>query len=325
MPLTGANSYPPTMQEVIAHWTPVNASLGATPLLLKSAYSLTNFTADRTAIVNAIIALEPFNNTLQQALSDRDIKKAAIKPRTAQFRNAVRYFLQATPYENALATQPQLDTNESKFLQPLDDMAALWATLNALPATGAGSIPGFTPPLVLFGAYNLAAFTTELATMRAAFLAVTNARKAAEIARGKRDILLAPAKARMLQYRRAILALYPPTDPFVTSLPVLSVNSTATPAPVSVSGVWDSFNQVARLTIIPSDNPKLDHYDVRVSPDDPYKAASETTIGTIKKEDTTFEFTQGLTSTGSTVRARVYVVLTTGNEKGSATVKIVRS
>ena len=325
MPLTGPNSYPPTMQEIVAHWTSVNASLGATPLLLKGSYSLANFTADRTAIVNAIVALEPSNNALQQAIFDRDIKKTAIKPRTAQFRNAVRYFLQGTPYESALATQPPLDTNEAKFLKPLDDMANLWTTLNALPLTGAGSIPGFTPPLVLFGGYTLATFTAELAAMRAAYLTVTNANKNAEIARGKRDVLFPNAKLRMNQYRRAILALYPPTDPFVISLPVLSVNTTATPAAISVSGEWDSVKKVGRLTIIPSDNPKLNYYDVRVSPDDPYKAASESTIGKISKGETTFEFTQGLTSAGSTVRARVYVVLTTGNEKGSATVKIVRS
>ena len=325
MPITGPNTYPPTMQEFIAHWTAVNASLGASPLLLKGAYSLANFTTDRTAIVNAIIALEPFNNTLQQAISDRDIKKAAIKPRIAQFRNAVRYFLQGTPYESALATQPPLETNEAKFLKPLDDMANLWATLNALPATGAGSIPGFTPPLLLFGGYTLAAFTTELAAMRTAFLAVTNANKNAEIARGKRDALLPNAKLRMTQYRRAILALYPPTDPFVQSLPALRDNSTATPTPVSVSGEWNATLHKAVVTLTPSDNPKLDYYDVRVSPDDPYKAASESSIGHIAKTAATFEFTNGLTTTGAAVRARVYVVLTTGNEKGSATVKITRT
>ena len=58
MPLSGIGSYPPTMQEFINHWTQVNASLGATPLLLRGAYALANFSTDRTNIVNAINAVE---------------------------------------------------------------------------------------------------------------------------------------------------------------------------------------------------------------------------------------------------------------------------
>ena len=43
-----------------------------------------------------------------------------------------------------------MNTNESRFLKPMDDMASLWTRLNA--ETG---IAGFTPPLLLAAAMRM--------------------------------------------------------------------------------------------------------------------------------------------------------------------------
>ncbi len=324
MPITNLGSYLSTAQLFIAHWTAVNATLGANPLLLKGGYPLASFTTDRAALQTAITTLEPLFNALETASADRDIKKAAIKPRITQFRNAVRHYLQGNPLENSLPTQVTFSSVESKFLKPLDDTAALWTSVNAIPASGAGSVQGFTPPLVLFGNYTLAAFNTELTALRNAYLVVSNAQVNAKIAREKRDVLLPNLRLRMEQYRKAILALYPPNDPFVQSLPALTASSAATPSPVSASGRWDEHLQKGVITILPSDNPNLDYYSVRSSPA-PYSAKNETVIGRIEKGQMEFQTTSGLAAEGSELLARVYVVLTTGNEKGSATVKITRT
>ena len=325
MPLTSLGSYLTTAQAFIAHWTSVNATLGANPLKLKSTYAVSDFTADRAALQTAITALEPSFNALQAAVRDRDLKKAAIKPRVLQFRNAVRFYLQGQPIENSLPVQPALSAIESKFLKPLDDTASLWALVNAIPATGVGSVPGFTPPLTLLGAYPIATLTTDIAALRAAYLAVSNAQVNLKIVREKRDALLPNLRARMEQYRKAILALYAPTDPFVMSLPTLTAPSGSTPDPVSVSGKWDAALGKGVLTILPSDDPKLDYYSVRIGIAPTYKASEETVIGRIEKGETTFETTTGLAASGSVGLFKVYVVLTTGNEKGSATVKITRT
>jgi hypothetical protein len=323
MPITSYGSYLTTAQQFIAHWNSVNATLGANPIKLKGTYTVADLTTDRTALQAAITALEPLLNALDAAIADRDTKKAAIKPRVLQFRNAVKHYLQGNPLENSLPTQPSLSSVESKFLKPLDDVAALWVSVNAIPATGAGSVPGFTPPLTLLGNYPIATFNTDLAALRTAYLAVTNAQVAAKIQREKRDALLPNLRTRMEQYRKAILALYPPTDPFVQSLPELYAPSGATPEPVSASGKWDAAIQQGVITIIPSTNPNVDYYSVRVSPP-PYSAKEEKVIGRIEKDQKTFETIQGLAAPGSEIYARVYVVLTTGNEKGSTTIKIVR-
>ena len=324
MPITNTGSYLTTAQAFIAHWTAVNATLGANPLLLRGTYSLANFTTDRATLQTAITALEPLLNALETAIADRDIKKAAIKPRVLQFRNAVRHYLQNNPLESSLPTQPAISSVESKFLKPLDDTAALWVTVNAIPATGAGSVPGFTPPLLLLGGYSAAIFTTELAALRTTYLTVSNAQVNAKLARERRDVLLPNLRLRMEQYRKAILALYPLTDPFVQSLPALSAPSAATPAPVSASGKWDVALQKGVITILPSTAPTLDYYSVRSSPA-PYSAKEEKVIGRMEAGETKFLTTSGLAAEGSELLSRVYVVLKSGNEKGSATVKIVRT
>ena len=324
MPISSIGSYLTTAQAFIAHWTAVNATLGANPIKLRGTYALSDFTTDRAALQTAITALATPFNALEAAIRDRDLKKAALKPRILQFRNAVRFYLQGNPLENSLPVQPTISAVESKFLKPLDDMAALWAQVNAIPATGAGSVPGLTTPLLLLGGYPIATFTADIAALRAAYLAVSNAQVNVKIAREKRDALLPNLRARMEQYRKAILALYSPNDPNVMSLPALTAPSGATPAPVSVTGEWNKLRETGVLTIVPSTDSKLDYYSVRTALPPTYQAKEETIIGRIEKGETTFETRTGLAASGSVALFKVYVVLTTGNEKGSATVKIVR-
>jgi len=56
MPITNTGSYLTTAQQFITHWTAVNATLGANPLLLRGTYSLANFTTDRAALQTAVTA-----------------------------------------------------------------------------------------------------------------------------------------------------------------------------------------------------------------------------------------------------------------------------
>ena len=49
------------------------------------------------------------------------------------------------------------------ILEPLDDLASLWAKINA------ATIPGFTGPLLLPDGYALATFLTDLAALKAAY------------------------------------------------------------------------------------------------------------------------------------------------------------
>ena len=211
--------YPQTMQTFIAHWTQVNATLGASPLLLKAGYTLANFTADRTAIVAAMDAVIPAVNTQQGAITLRDQQKTAIKLRLTQFRAALAAFLPDSKYIRMLPTLPSLSVNETRFLAPFVDMSAVWNLVNTEVNAG------FTPPLILPGAYTKALFDTDVTNLKNAFLAVENAVVGASALRGARDVLLPPAIQRMKQYRGAVVARLPVGSPLLNNIPSYTVNN----------------------------------------------------------------------------------------------------
>ena len=319
MPLSSIGSYLPTTQEVINHWTQVNAALGgapATDLKLQGGYILATLTSDRAALQAAITATEGSDNVRQTAATNRDLKKAAIFPRLAQFRAGVRFKLVGTGYVGALPRVPNFSRNQALFLKAFDDMASLWLTINA-----DATVVGFTPPLLLIGGYTQASFATELAALRTAYNAVDNADEAARLNRKKRDVLLPPLKKRLLQYRIAVLATFGPNDPLTLSLPVVTPPPGSTPAAVNLSGVWNPATSKGDLSWSESTNPNLDHYSVRTAPI-PYKAADESVVAEVPAGTLTYSTDSGLLAPGSVAQFKVYVVLTTGNEKGSNTVSI---
>ena len=71
-----------------------------------------------------------------------------------------------------------------------------------------------------------------------------------------------------------------------------------------------------------SPNPDLDHYSIRTAPGPTYKAADESVVDDVPSNQTDFSTNAGLLAPGATALFRVYVVLTTANEKGSNTVSV---
>ena len=74
-----------------------------------------------------------------------------------------------------------------------------------------------------------------------------------------------------------------------------------------------------------SDDPDLANYQVRYSPGTSYHEEDEDVIATFAPGDPReFLTDHALTLPGATALFRVYVILTTGNEKGSSTLSITR-
>lgn len=305
-------------QQYIASWNAVNATLGATPFVLPGGYAVATLIADRTALLNANTATESGDNDRQIAATNRDLSKALLLPRVAQFRGAVRGALPGTGFAGATPNAPNFSSVESRFLRPFDDMAALWSKINA--ATG---VPNFTPPLLL-GTYTLANFNTDITTLRTQYQALYTAEEITRLSRRQRDVLVQPLRNRLKQYRDALIGRFGPKHPFVVSLPALSPPAGSTPAAVSASGVWNAALSHAVLTWVLSDNPAVTSYSVRYCPGTVYRASDESVVASVGPTETTLQTDVGLAAPGAVALYRVYVVLSTGNEKGSATVKITR-
>ena len=318
MPISAIGSYAPTMQEFINHWTNVNATLGATPLTLRGGYTLANFTADRTAIINAINAVIAADNTAQTTAANLIIARNALLDRAIQFRKWVQGYLPGSAYAAALPVAPPIKAAESKFTDPLQDILNLWTTINA-----DATLTGIPLPIALTGGYLLAAYTTDLTNLRAAFVSAKNADEQASFVRKQRDLLLKPAEQRIKQYREIIEARFFATQ-LEASLPALSPPPGATPDPVEATGAWNPVNNRVRLQWTASANPSLLHYEIRGCTGTTYKVANEFTIATVASNLLLWEGTGGVPVSGAKCVYRVYVVLSTGNERGSNNIPLTR-
>jgi hypothetical protein len=216
MPIKSFTTYLSTTQEFITHWEAVNADLGAGgPLVLTGPYAVADLTASRTALQAKITAIEATDNAAQIAANDRDNKKEALRERVRQFRAAVQGFIPDSQYLQAMPLQPGAKYSPWDVMKALDDMARLWATINATPPTG------FTPPLKLQCGYLIAEFNVEVTAMRAAYAAVESSGQNALIAREIRNQGMGPLRTRLVQYRLAVMANYTKGHAMIESLPKL--------------------------------------------------------------------------------------------------------
>jgi hypothetical protein len=189
--------------------------------------------------------------------------------------------------------------------------------------TGAAGAP---IPLLLVGGYSRATFVTDQTAMLAAFTAIETTRLAAETARLTRDGIWYPMYLRLKQYRLAVQGRFATGAPLLGSLPALAPAAGHTPEAVNVSARWDASEQEAVITFTASADPLLSQYELRACFGATYKTDEEAVIGNLAAGQLplVMQAEDGLVASGSKVFYRVYVVLTTGNEKGSRTVSVTR-
>jgi hypothetical protein len=317
MPISDLASWQPTLQEFINHWTQVNTELGAGgPMILLGPYAVAGLTADRTTLDGYMTAVTVADNSAVAARGDFDVKNALLVARLKQFRGACKAYLPGSSYAKEPPTVPKAGSIAGKFLTAYDDMANLWSQINTTPPSG------FTGPLTLAGGYALATFNTDLAALRTSATAYTNGIQNASIAREKRDILMGQLITRLKQYRGAAVAKLPSTSALLNTIPALSPPPGATPQPVTLSGSGTVTG--GHLVWTASSNPALSHYAVRYHPGPKYKASEEQAVAIVPAGTTVLDTNFGLAASGSSAWYKVYVVLTTGNERGSNAVKVIR-
>lgn len=323
MPLTTYESYLIVEQEYLTHWGLVNTALGGTPatdLKLSGNYAITNLTADRTAFQNAMDAVDNANNAVQVAVGNLTLLKNNLRIRLTQFRASVQFQLRTSGYFSALPTLPLKTAGQNATIDAYARMAQLWTQINADT-----TVPGFTPPLVLFGNYALAAFTTDLNALRAAYTLAESNRVKADVARGNRDVLIPPLRPRFQEYKAAIIAKLGANSALAKSVPTVSTRPGTTPQAVTLNGVWNTTQNAADLTISKATAADFARYEYRYSAGTKYDAntasvlAAQTNISIL-----TLQTATGLGSPGLSIAVRCFVITDTGNEKGSNTVVITR-
>jgi len=329
MPISGPSSYPGTLNDFIPHWDASNIALGAGgPMLLRNpngtvpaTLNRADLIAMRTALTTAHTDIQGQINNVELAAADLQTMKVAMNLRGGQFNAKVRAVLGGTSYATALPELPTPTDGMGVFVPPLDDILTLWGKINA-----AAGIPGFTAPLLLLGGYTLGDYTTALANLKLQFETVAKEQLGVTLKIGDRNALQDLIYPVLKVYRQTVPTQFAANSPLVLSLPKLTPDPGSTPDAVLANGIWNVPTTQGKLTWGESTDPNLDEFEVRWSPGPTYDAANEVVIGNIPKNAAReFFTTQGLLANGDESNFKVYVKTTTGNERGSNTVKITRT
>jgi len=320
MAITGPSSFVPTVNEFLAHWLQTNTFLGAGgPLVLGDGTTIIILTGYRDLLVTFGSSIQGKLNDVEIARGNLEIKKLGLVTRIGEFNRKVRGFLSHTAFVTALPDLPPVTSAVSTILDSLDDMSTLWTKINA------ATIPGFTGPLTLLGGYLVATLNTDLAALRAESVTWQNATQDVKLERERRNDLQDKVQPALRDYRQAVQGTFAPTDALVESLPRLTPEPGSTPDGVTANIVWDALLLKAKITFTGSDNPNLSQYEIRFCAGPDYSTDNETVIGNLTPAELReFLTDSGLTTAGSTASFKVYVITTTGNEKGSNTVTITR-
>ncbi|HEV7406448.1 MAG TPA: hypothetical protein VGO11_26090 [Chthoniobacteraceae bacterium] len=199
------------------------------------------------------------------------------------------------------------------------DVVSLWTKLNA------GTAPdGVTLPLKLSDDTVQSAFAAAVAGLQAAYAQEAVTAQEVVLARANREVSKRSAYLTMKAYRVAVPARCKQFPALVSTLPALTPAAGHTPDPVNASAVFQAPDQ-AKVVYSASTDAALDHYELRGDPGDAYNDDDAVTIESRLPGDAR-EFVTGfgLTQPGARVALKVYVVLTMGNEAGSAVTLVTR-
>jgi len=322
MPLSGPTSYSSTLRGFQNHWETVNSEPDA-PLDISDPR---NPAGPRLGIaILATLMGELETHTLAIAdhnalgdVADADLaesKRSALDA-SQEFGRKVRGEGRLRHLAPRLPALPTITDGEGPFMNAMTSVRQRWKTAEALLAA----------PFLLGSGENHTTFSTRLATLATKFEASDDADIDASVSRQRREEVQGRAREILSSYRAAVEARFAPDHPLVLSLPNIYPTPGHTPDAVALTATWDAATSQAILTWPASTDADLSHYEIRANhTGTAYSAEDERLLARIEKDaPRELRTTDGLTQPGKTAHFRIYVVLTTGNERGSETAEVKR-
>ena len=196
---------------------------------------------------------------------------------------------------------------------------SLWAKLNAGPAPA-----GVTLPLVLPGGLDQSGFASLVSALQFAYADEDVKMQDITLGRATRNRLQQEAYTLMKAYRETVPVRLTAFPDLIATLPRLTPQPGHTPVPVNASAVFQAPNST-RVVYTGSNDFQLERYELRGNVGNHYSEQDSVVIATnlpgdVKEFVTNF----GLTQPGAEIALKVFVVLTTGNEAGSAAMLVER-
>jgi hypothetical protein len=318
MPFSGPGTYLETIDEFDGHWADVDAELSPSTMTLPGGYTRAAMGAHRTALATKMADLEGFINTLEFQRTVRDQQELPLLEDMKMLGAYVRGPLMKSGFRGVAPSVPSLNASAGKWRTAMDDCNKLWTDLHANPPAG------FVPPLILPNTTTLAQFQAKITAHAATLTAVTNADQDVDRVIYERDLIYGDVRTNLTEYRPTVLGMFGETHPLFLSVPLLNPLPGHTPDPVALTANWDVSKSWAEFNWTASADPDIANYVLRRSGSNPYSGATEQHVATIDPGELTITTDEGLLTPGGTMRFKIYVVLSTGNERGSNVVEITR-
>ena len=318
MPISGPTSYVPVTEEFLGHWAAVDTALGAgNELVLPGAVNRAALQTKSNALVAKQADVQAKINAEEVARGDVELKRQDLLLRANQFNDKIRALFPGSRWVRALPNVPTINEAQSKFVQPLDDIGNLWGLINADPATPAA--------VTLLGGFAVTAFLSDVTALKTASTTLNIARSNTKIAIEERNDLQDEIYPILKNYRQLMPTFFAATHALVESLPRLTPEPGTTPAAVTLNFSWDAVLLKVKLTWSASTAADLYQYEIRFCAGPNYDTDLESVIGNISPTALREFFTDaGLAAAGNVASFKVYVITTTGNEKGSNAVVVTR-
>ena len=329
MPISGNASYLPTANDFLGHWQLVLDAAPATPFKVK----LPNDTLVTRAIFEGMRDLLQSQDAdvraklthLDLARGTTEITKVKLLERLNQFIVKLDGKWQDTHFYAARPYAPGIRDGQKVFSDPMFDMMTLWESINAGPAPAGVTLPLVLPPTDLQAtpmaqgefASMVSSLQFQFADERAKLQKVT-------LSRAKRDETQADMYGVMKLYRDDLPSDMMAFPTLVETMPRLTPLPGHTPQPVSASATFEAPDK-SRIVYGESTDPMLDRYQLRGHVGTEYdEVFAEVIANNAPSDPREFVSSFGLTEPGVHMVYKVFVILTTDNEAGSAPMVVQR-
>ena len=322
--ITGPSSYTAAMSAFGQHWLSGNTKLGPTKhfsigLLDKTTVSQPQFMVLRDTLQTQQNAVQAALTNLQLARGIVNTKKNELLPKFGLFTSILDGYYQGTHFPEARPYAPSFNDGKESFLHPLGAMMTVWGKMNEGPAPA-----GVTLPVVLGDNTDHGTFSSALASLIFSYADMESKEVLLQLARGERGVTERKAYDVMRLYREVAPGKYALHPEMIETLPRLTPLPGHTPERVNASAMFEAPNH-SKIVHDASTDAMLSHYELRGNAGDEYNEEDAVVIAS-HEPDEPMEFVTAfaLTQPGAKAAFKVFVVLTTGNEAGSAEMVVER-
>lgn len=334
MAISGPASFEPTINAFLSHWLICNnIRPPASPLLVRVPEKEVTFT--RLQLAGFRDQLVTQQGVVQGCLTQQQVargainnKKATLLARFTQFNSHLDGNYRNTDFYEARPLAPSITDGQESFSRAVMKAVKLWEQLNVGPAPAGMTLPLVLPAIEATpgtqGTLDVGGMASLLSSLQFDYAQEVEKEVLVAVARAGRNRIQDKAYEIMKAYRENVPPKMSNWPELVETMPRLSPLPGHTPDAVNASAIFVAPNS-SKVVYDASTDAMLASYQLRGSVGDDYSDEDAVVIATnAPGAPREFVVPFGLNQPGAKVALKVYVILSTDNEAGSAAMFVER-